>query len=62
MNKQELADHLCFYGCVLETEQIEELLESFLNSEKAKVRPKFDVIGQAITEPNDIDRVTDEQL
>ena len=62
MNKQQLAVHLFDNGCTLEIEQIEELLESFLNSEKAKVRPKFDVIGQAITEPTDIDRVTDEQL
>jgi hypothetical protein len=62
MNKQQLAVHLCNNGCVLTIEQIEDLLTDFLNTEKAKVRPKIDVIGQAITEPTDIDRVTDEQL
>jgi hypothetical protein len=51
MNKQQLAVHLFDNGCTLEIEQIEDLLTDFLNSEKAKVRPKIDLLGAGIIEP-----------
>jgi hypothetical protein len=60
MNKKDLAALLSQGG--LTAAQIEDLLTDFLNSEKAKVRPKIDLLGAGIVEPNDIDRVTDEQL
>jgi hypothetical protein len=57
MNKQQLAVHLFDNGCTLEIEQIEELLESFLNNEKAKVRPKIDLLGAGIIEPSDVELI-----
>jgi uncharacterized protein YfkK (UPF0435 family) len=60
MNKQELADYLATN--VLTPERIEELLTQFIADERAAIRPKIDLLGVGIIEPNDIDRVTDEQL
>ena len=60
MNKKDLAA-LLSQG-KLSASQIEDLLTDFLNSERAALRPKIDLLGAGIVEPNDIDRVTDEQL
>jgi hypothetical protein len=60
MNKKDLAA-LLSQG-KLSASQIEDLLTDFLNSERAAVRPKIDLLGAGIVEPNEIDRVTDEQL
>ena len=62
MNKQELAEWLFENGCALGVKQIEELLTNFLNSELAAKRPKIDLLGAGIVEPNEIDKVTDEQF
>jgi hypothetical protein len=60
MNKKDLAALLSQGG--LTAQQIEDLLTDFLNSERAKIRPKYEVIGEAIVEPNEIEKFTDEQL
>ena len=62
MNKQKLSTFLKNHGCVLATEKIEQLLTNFLNSELAQRRPKIDLLGAGIVEPNEIDKVTDEQF
>jgi hypothetical protein len=49
MNKQQLAALLSQGG--LTAAQIEDLLTDFLNNEKAKVRPKIDLLGAGIVEP-----------
>ena len=52
MNKQELAFYLAHKK--LKPEQIEELLTNFLNSELAAKRPKIDLLGAGIVEPDQL--------
>jgi hypothetical protein len=60
MNKKDLAALLSQGG--LTAQQIEDLLTDFLNYERAKIRPKIDLLGVGIIEPNEIEKFTDEQL
>jgi hypothetical protein len=55
MNKKDLAALLSQGG--LTAAQIEDLLTDFLNNEKAKVRPKIDLLGAGIIEPETIEPV-----
>ncbi len=53
MNKKDLAKLISQGG--LTAQQIEDLLTDFINSERAKIRPKYEVIGEAIVEPESLE-------
>ena len=52
MNKKHLADYLATN--VLTPQRIEELLTDFLNAELAAKRPKIDLLGAGIVEPESL--------
>ena len=54
MNKQELAEIFILNNCKLERAKIEDLLTDFLNSELAQRRPKIDLLGAGIIEPEKV--------
>ena len=55
MNKQELANYLATTR--VSVDRIEELLTNFINSELAAKRPKIDLLGAGIVEPETIEPV-----